>query len=81
MLFVERSEGAERNWKEEMGRLLIGAGVVLVLIGLAVQLGLPIGRLPGDIRIQRGTSTFYFPIVTCIVVSIVLTVLSALFRR
>ena len=64
-----------------MGRLLIGAGVILVLIGLAVQLGLPIGRLPGDIRIQRGNSTFYFPIVTCIVVSIVLTVLSALFRR
>ena len=64
-----------------MGRWLIGAGLLLVLVGLLVQLGLPIGRLPGDIRIQRGNSTFYFPIVTCIVVSIVLTVLSALFRR
>ena len=64
-----------------MGRLLIGAGVVLILIGLTVQLGLPIGRLPGDIRVQRGNSTFYFPIVTCIVISVVLTVLSVLFRR
>ena len=64
-----------------MGRLLIGAGVVLVLVGLLVQMGLPLGRLPGDIRIQRGNSTFYFPIVTCIVVSIVLTLLAAFFRR
>jgi hypothetical protein len=64
-----------------MGRFLIGAGVVLVLVGLLVQMGLPLGRLPGDIRIQRGNSTFYFPIVTCIVVSVVLTLLAAFFRR
>jgi hypothetical protein len=64
-----------------LGRLLIGAGVVLVLVGLLVQMGLPVGRLPGDIRIQRGHSTFYFPIVTCIVVSVVLTLLAAFFRR
>jgi hypothetical protein len=64
-----------------LGRLLIGAGVVLVLVGLLVQMGLPLGRLPGDIRIQRGQSTFYFPIVTCIVVSVVLTLLAAFFRR
>ena len=64
-----------------MGRLLIAAGVILVLVGFLVQMGLPIGRLPGDIRIQRGNSTFYFPIVTCIVVSIVLTIIAALLRR
>jgi hypothetical protein len=64
-----------------MGRLLIAAGVVLVLVGLLVQWGVPLGRLPGDIRIQRGNSSFYFPIVTCVVVSIVLTVLLAVFRR
>ena len=64
-----------------MGRLLIAVGVVLVLVGLLVQMGLPLGRLPGDIRVQRGNSTFYFPIVTCIVVSIVLTLLAAFFRR
>ena len=64
-----------------MGRWLIGAGVILVLAGLLVQMGLPLGRLPGDIKIQRGNTSFYFPIVTCIVVSVVLTLLAALFRR
>jgi hypothetical protein len=64
-----------------MGRFLIGAGVLLVLAGILVQWGVPLGRLPGDIRIQRGNSTFYFPIVTCIVVSIALTLIAAFFRR
>ena len=64
-----------------MGRWLIGAGLLLVLVGVLVQLGLPIGRLPGDIRIQRGNSTFYFPIVTCVVVSIVLSLIGMFFRR
>jgi hypothetical protein len=64
-----------------VGRFLIGAGLLLVLAGLLIQMGLPLGRLPGDIRIQRGNSTFYFPIVTCIVVSVVLSLLAAFFRR
>jgi hypothetical protein len=64
-----------------MGRVLIGVGIVLVVTGIAVQLGLPIGRLPGDIIIRRGNGTFYFPIVTCIVVSIVLSIIAALMRR
>ena len=64
-----------------MGRLLIAAGVVLVVVGLAIQLGLPLGRLPGDIRIQRGRSTFYFPIVTSLVISVVLSLLAVVFRR
>jgi hypothetical protein len=64
-----------------LGRLLIAAGVVLVLVGLLIQAGLPIGRLPGDIRIQRGNGTFYFPIVTCIVISVVLSLLAMFFRR
>jgi hypothetical protein len=64
-----------------MGRLLIAAGLLIALAGLLIQMGVPIGRLPGDIRIQRGNSTFYFPIVTCIVVSIVLTLIAAFFRR
>jgi hypothetical protein len=64
-----------------MGRLLIVAGVVLLFAGLLVQMGWPLGRLPGDVRIQRGNSTFYFPIVTCILISVVLTLLAALFRR
>jgi hypothetical protein len=64
-----------------VGRFLIVAGVVLVLAGLLVQMGLPLGRLPGDIRVQRGNSTFYFPIVTCIIVSVVLSLVAAFFRR
>jgi hypothetical protein len=64
-----------------MSRMLIVAGVILICAGLAVRFGLPLGRLPGDIVIQRGNSTFYFPIVTCIVVSIVLSIGAAIVRR
>jgi len=64
-----------------MSRLLIAAGVLLILAGLAIKAGLPLGRLPGDIVVHRGSSTFYFPIVTCLVVSVILSLLAALFRR
>ncbi len=64
-----------------MGRTLILVGLVLVGIGLAITFGVPLGRLPGDIVIRRGNSTFYFPIVTCIVVSVVLSLIAAFFRR
>ena len=64
-----------------MPRFFILAGLVLVAIGLVMKLGVPFGRLPGDIVIQRGNSTFYFPIVTCIVLSVALSILAALFRR
>jgi len=64
-----------------MARLLIIAGIVLLAAGLLLKAGLPLGRLPGDIVIRRGNSAFYFPIVTCIVVSVVLSILAALLRR
>jgi len=64
-----------------MARLLIVAGIVLVIAGLLLKAGLPLGRLPGDIVIRRGNGAFYFPIVTCIVVSVVLSILAALLRR
>ena len=64
-----------------MARLLIAAGVLLILAGLAIKAGLPLGRLPGDIVVQRGNSTFYFPIVTCLVVSVILSLIAALLRR
>ena len=64
-----------------MARVLIVAGLLLVAAGLLVKLGVPIGRLPGDIVIRRGQSTFYIPIVTSIVVSVVLSLLAAWFRR
>jgi hypothetical protein len=46
-----------------------------------VQFGLPLGRLPGDIVVRRSSGTFYFPIVTCLVISVILTIVSALVRR
>ena len=61
--------------------VLIGAVVVLIGILLWAGLGNWVGRLPGDIRIERGHSGFYFPIVTCIIISIVLSFLFSLFRR
>ncbi|HMJ06431.1 MAG TPA: DUF2905 domain-containing protein [Chthoniobacterales bacterium] len=68
----------------EIGKLLVIGGVVLTLLGLALWSGFGagwLGRLPGDIRIERGHSAFYFPIVTCIVVSILLSVIMTFFRR
>jgi Protein of unknown function (DUF2905) len=68
----------------EMGRILAIFGGVLMVIGIALWTGFGagwLGRLPGDIRIERSQTAFYFPIVTCIVVSIVLTLLLSLFRR
>jgi len=64
-----------------MARLFIVIGVLLILAGLAIKAGLPLGRLPGDIVVHRGNSTFYFPIVTCVVVSVILSLVAALFRR
>lgn len=63
---------------ENIARWLVIGGVVLILIGggvyLASRLGIPLGRLPGDIRIERGSGLFYFPIVTSCLLSILLTV-------
>ena len=64
-----------------MAKVLIAAGVVLLAVGLLIQAGLPLGRLPGDIVVRRGNSTFYFPIVTCLVASIVLSLVMFLMRR
>jgi uncharacterized protein HemY len=64
-----------------MGRLLVLIGLVIAGVGLLVMLGLPLGRLPGDIVVRRGNSTFYFPITTSILVSVVLTLLLAFLRR
>jgi hypothetical protein len=64
-----------------MAKLLIGAGVVLIVLGILVAWGVPLGRLPGDISVRRGNVSFYFPIVTCIVLSVVLTLLFRFFGR
>ena len=68
----------------ELGKMLIIFGVVIAFLGLALWSGFGagwLGKLPGDIRVERGNSAFYFPIVTCIIISIVLSLIFSLFRR
>lgn len=68
----------------EIGRLLIIVGGFILVVGLFLALGLRIpylGKLPGDISIDRGNMHFYFPIVTCLLLSLVLTLLLNLFFR
>jgi hypothetical protein len=64
-----------------MGKLLVVGGLIVAGIGMLVMLGVPIGRLPGDITVRRGNFTFYFPLATSIIASILLTLLLALLRR
>ena len=64
-----------------MGKFLLILGLVIAGLGLLVMLGVPFGRLPGDFSVKRGNVAFYFPLTTSIVLSILLTLLFALFRR
>lgn len=67
-----------------MGKMLIILGVVLVVIGLAFTYGPKIpwlGKLPGDISIKKDNFSFYFPITTSIIISIILTILLSIFRK
>ncbi len=64
-----------------MGKLLVLIGLGMAALGALIMLGLPFGRLPGDIVFRRGSFTLYFPLVTCIVLSVILTLLFAFFRR
>ncbi|HUK42083.1 MAG TPA: DUF2905 domain-containing protein [Candidatus Acidoferrales bacterium] len=66
------------------GRSLIYFGVVLVILGILFSVGgkLPwLGHLPGDIYLQRGRFTFYFPVTTCLLISIIMTLIFYIFRR
>jgi hypothetical protein len=68
----------------EIGKLLFIAGLVMAVAGLLIWRtgGLRgLGRLPGDLSVQRPGFSIYFPITTCIVISIILTLLMWLFRR
>ncbi len=67
----------------ELGRVFLFLGVVLVVVGLMLMFGgkVPwLGRLPGDITIQRGSFRLYFPLVTCLLLSLLMTLLVRLFR-
>ena len=64
-----------------MGRILIVLGLVIVGTGVLMVLGVPIGRLPGDFTVRRGNISFYFPLATSILASIVLTLIMMFLAR
>ena len=68
-----------------LGRMLIMAGLVLVAAGIIVTLAgrspIPFGRLPGDIRIEGKNSSFYFPLTTCILISVLVSLVMWILRR
>lgn len=70
---------------ENMARYLMFGGIILFLIGggvyLASKFGIPLGRLPGDIRIEGGNGSFYFPLTSSILVSVLLTILLNIISR
>ena len=68
----------------DLGKFIVIIGIAVTVVGLMLWTGFApkwLGRLPGDIRIEREQSAFYFPIVTCIIVSIVVSVLLSIFRK
>jgi Protein of unknown function (DUF2905) len=69
----------------EIGKTLVGLGIALIVIGGAVLLlgrsGLPLGRLPGDLVYRGKNTTFYFPLATCILISVVLSLVFFLIGR
>jgi hypothetical protein len=64
-----------------MGKTLVLVGLGIAGLGLLVMLGVPFGRLPGDFYVRRGNFSFYFPLATSILLSILLTLILAFFRR
>jgi ABC-type tungstate transport system substrate-binding protein len=80
-----RGQGSNLAGVGDLGRTVLGLGVLLVVVGAAMMLGgkIPwLGHLPGDIQVERDRFSFYFPVATCLVVSVVLSVvLKLIFRR
>jgi hypothetical protein len=64
-----------------VGKLLVLLGLGIAAVGALIMLGVPFGRLPGDMVVRRGNFSFYFPLATSIIVSILLTLLFAFLRR
>ena len=64
-----------------MGKVLLLVGLAIAGVGLLMMLGLPLGRLPGDVAVKRDHFSFYFPITTSIILSIILTLIFSFFRR
>ena len=64
-----------------MGRLLMFVGLLIAGAGLLITLGVPLGRLPGDFSFRRGNFSFYLPLATSVLASVILTLLMMLFGR
>jgi len=62
----------------DLSKVLITLGIILLVVGLFIRF---VGKLPGDIFIKKGNVSFYFPIVTCIIISILLSLIFSLFGR
>lgn len=68
----------------DMGKFLVIAGLSIAVLGLLIWSGFGrgwFGQLPGDVNVNRGNVSFHFPIVTCLIISAVLTLVMWLFRR
>ena len=65
----------------DLGKFIFIVGLVLVAVGAILWKTGGLGRLPGDVFVQKGNSTFYFPIVTCLIISAALTLLGWFFRK
>lgn len=80
---MPRESGLTKNMSD-LGKVLVVIGLLITGVGLLLWSGLGkgwLGRLPGDIHYTRGNFTFYFPIVTCLLLSLLLTLILWLFRR
>ena len=64
-----------------MGKTLVLVGLAIAALGVIIMLGVPFGRLPGDFVVKRDNFSFYFPMTTSIILSLLLTLLFAFFRR
>ena len=64
-----------------MGKFLVIAGALIMAAGFVIMAGVPLFRLPGDFAVRRGPVTFYFPLVTSILLSLLLTLVMMFFRR
>lgn len=68
---------------EPFGKALIGIGILVAVVGIIMVVGgkFGIGKLPGDIYIQKGNFSFYFPLATSIIISLILSVIFSLFHK
>jgi hypothetical protein len=82
--YFERKRSLLEEAMPGIGKMFVVLGVILIFIGLAFMFGdrIPfIGKLPGDILIKKERFSFYFPITTSIIISIILTIIFSIFRK